>query len=100
MSSEQVSVPLERQHDKIAHLVNRSGFHSRWQNSSNWISSMTRWTGNGVSQESSGQVVLRHGPMAQVLWERRERKRDRDGRIRGSILVHTGHQIRQENYTR
>jgi hypothetical protein len=32
---------------------------------------MTRWTGD--SQESSSQVVLGHGPRAQVLWEGRER---------------------------
>ena len=34
---------------------------------------MTRWTVN--SKESSGQVVLRHGPRAQVLRER-DRKRE------------------------
>ena len=45
--------------------MNRSGFHSHRQNC------MTRWTGKGDSQQSSGEVVLRHG------------------RIRGSI-IHTG----------
>ena len=42
---------------------------------------MTRWTGD--SKESSGQVVLRHGPRAQV-----REKRKREG-IRGSILKFT-----------
>ena len=42
---------------------------------------MTRWTGD--SQESSGQVVLRHGLRAQVVREKereraRERERERD----------------------
>ena len=40
---------------------------------------MTRWTGD--SKESSGQVVLRHGPRAQVLRERerkKERKKERE----------------------
>jgi hypothetical protein len=40
---------------------------------------MTRWIRD--SKESSGQVVLRHGPRAQVLRERE--------RIRGSILKFT-----------
>ena len=44
---------------------------------------MTRWTGD--SKESSGQVVLRHGPRAQVL---RERKKER-GRELESILKFT-----------
>ena len=59
---------------------------------------MTRWTGD--SKESSGQVVLRHGPRAQVLREKRERKRERERekekekvrkreRIRGSVLKFT-----------
>ena len=47
---------------------------------------MTRSTGD--SKASSGQVVLRHGPRAQVLLEKRERKRERE-RIRGSILKFT-----------
>ena len=33
---------------------------------------MTRWTGD--SKESSNQVVLRHGPRAQVLRERERKK--------------------------
>ena len=40
---------------------------------------MTKWTGD--SKESSGQVVLRHGPRAQVLRERereKERKKERE----------------------
>ena len=45
---------------------------------------MTRWTGD--SKESSGQVVLVHGARAQVLQEKRARKRER---IRGSILKFT-----------
>ena len=36
---------------------------------------MTRWTGD--SKESSGQVVLRRGPRAQVL--RKERERELEG---------------------
>ena len=43
------------------------------QNSLNWSSSTARWTGD--SKESSCQVVLGHGPRAQVLRER-ERKRE------------------------
>ena len=43
---------------------------------------MTKWTGD--SKESSGQLVLRHGPRAQVLREGRERER-----IRGNILKFT-----------
>ena len=39
------------------------------------ISSTARWTGD--SKESSCQVVLRHGPKAQVLRER-EKKRERE----------------------
>ena len=63
---------------QVARPVNRSGFHSRRQNSWNWSSSMTR---TGDSKESSGQVVLRHGPRAQVL---------REGeRIRGILLKFT-----------
>ena len=61
--------------DKVPCPVNRSGFHSRRQNNSNWIRSPPRGTGD--SQESSGQVVLMHGPRAQVLWER-ERGRERE----------------------
>ena len=38
--------------DKVARPVNRSGFHSRRQNSWNWSSSTTRWTRD--SKESSG----------------------------------------------
>ena len=53
--------------------MNRSGFHSRRQNSLNWSSSTARWTGD--SKESSCQVALRHGPRAQVLREK-ERKRE------------------------
>ena len=53
--------------------MNRSVFHSRRQNSLNWSSSTARWTGD--SKESSGQVVLRHGPRAQVLQEK-ERELD------------------------
>ena len=45
---------------------------------------MTRWTGD--SKESSAQVVLRHGPRAQVFWEGSESGRER---IRGSILKFT-----------
>ena len=41
--------------DKVARLVNRSGFHSRRQNSYNWSSCTTRWTGD--SKEAPGQVV-------------------------------------------
>jgi hypothetical protein len=37
---------------------------------------MTSWTGD--SKESSGQVVPRHGPRAQVLREKRERKKERE----------------------
>jgi hypothetical protein len=62
---------------------------------------MTRWTGD--SKESSGQVVLRHGPRAEVLLLRerereRERKKERkkerekkreSERIRESILKFT-----------
>ena len=44
---------------------------------------MTRWTGD--SQESSGQVVLRYDPRAQVL---REGEKERE-RIRASILKFT-----------
>ena len=44
------------------------------QNSLNWSSSMARWTGD--SKESPCQVVLGHGPRAQVL---RERERKREG---------------------
>ena len=58
--------------DKVARPVNRSGFHNHRQNSWNWSSSMTRWTRD--SKESSGQVVLRHGPRAQVLRERERKK--------------------------
>ena len=58
--------------DKVARPVNKSVFHSHRQNSSNWSSSTTRWTGD--SKESSGQVVLRHGPRAQVLREKRKRE--------------------------
>ena len=37
---------------------------------------MARWTGD--SKESSSQVVLRHGPWAQVLREReKEREKER-----------------------
>jgi hypothetical protein len=43
---------------------------------------MTRWTGD--SQESSGQVVLRHGPRAQVLREGKERGRERE--LEGAYL--------------
>ena len=60
-------VKNSRSRDKVAHPVNKSGFQSRRQNSWNWSSSRTRWTVD--SQESSGQVVLRHGPRAQILWE-------------------------------
>ena len=60
---------------QVARPVNRSGFHSRRQNSWNWSSSTARWTGD--SKESSCQVVLRHGPRAQVL-RARERKRERE----------------------
>ena len=46
---------------------------------------MTMWTGD--SKESSGQVVLRHGPRAQVLREKRERKREkRDRELEGAYL--------------
>jgi hypothetical protein len=54
---------------KVGLPVNRSGFHSHRQNSRNEISSTTRWTGDRHSQESSRQLVLRHGPRAQVFWE-------------------------------
>jgi hypothetical protein len=57
--------------DNVARPVNRSVFHSHRQNSRNWISITTSWTGD--SQESLCQVVLRHGPRAQVLLEGRER---------------------------
>ena len=46
---------------------------------------MARWIGD--SKESSCQVVLRHGPRAQVLRER-EKERGKE-RIRGSILKFT-----------
>jgi hypothetical protein len=59
-------------------MVNRSGFHSRRQNSWNW-SSTTRCTGD--SKESSVQVVLRHDPRAQERGkEERERERGKDER--------------------
>ena len=60
--------------DKVARPVNMSGFHSRRQNSRKWMSSMTKWTGD--SQESSGEVVLRYEPRAQILREGREIKRE------------------------
>ena len=68
---------LELQQDKVASLVHV------------WISSTTRWTDDSL--ESSDQVVLRHGPRAQVLWEERERRRESggDGRISGSMLKFT-----------
>ena len=47
---------------QVAHPVNRAGFPSHRQNSLNWSSSTARWTGD--SKDSSGQVVLRHGPRA------------------------------------
>ena len=63
----------------VARPVIRSGFNSHRQNSRNWISSTTRWTGD--SQEFSGQVVLRHDPQAQVL-----RESERDGELEGAYL--------------
>ena len=66
---------------QVARPVNRSGIHSRRQNSWNW--STARW--NGDSKESSFQVVLRHGPRAQVL---RERERQKE-RIKESTLKFT-----------
>ena len=61
---------------QVARPVNRSVFHSRRQNRLNWSSKMARWTGD--SKESSCQVVLRHGPRAQILREReRERMKER-----------------------
>ena len=68
---------------QVACPVNRSGFHSRRQNSWNWSRSTARWTGD--SKESSCQVVLRQGPRAQVLREREGEKE----RIRESILKFT-----------
>ena len=48
---------------------------------------MARWTGD--SKESSCQVVLGHGPRAQVL-RKKDRKREREKeRIRESILKFT-----------
>jgi hypothetical protein len=47
---------------------------------------MTRWTGN--IQDSSSQVVLRHGPRAQFLRDEGERWRERE--IEGSYLIYTG----------
>jgi hypothetical protein len=58
--------------DKVARPVNRSGFYNCRQNSRNWISSTTTWTGDGESQVSSGPVVLRHGHRAQGERERLE----------------------------
>jgi hypothetical protein len=46
---------------------------------------MARWTGD--SKESSCQVVLRHGPRAQVLRERKGKKEKE--RIRESIFKFT-----------
>jgi hypothetical protein len=51
--------------------VNRSGFHSRRQNSWNWSSSVTRWG-------QPGHVVLRRGPRAKDFWEGRERENLRE----------------------
>ena len=45
---------------------------------------MTRWTGD--SKESSGKVILRHGPRAQVLREKRESERDRERELEGAYL--------------
>jgi hypothetical protein len=53
---------------------NRSGFHNCRQNSRNWVSSLSRWTRDGDSQELSGQVFMRHDPRAQVLREGGERE--------------------------
>ena len=51
------------------------------QNSWNWSSSTARWTGD--SKESSCQVVLGHGPRAQVLREKeREKERIRERTLR------------------
>ena len=44
---------------------------------------MARWTGD--SKESSCQVVLRHGPRAQVLRER-ERKKERKRELERAYL--------------
>ena len=79
------TLKLKQQHDKVALLVSRSGFHSYRQNSRNWISSTTRWTGD--SQESLGQVDPIHGPRNQVIPGGGER----DMRIRGSISKITQH---------
>lgn len=43
----------QHEHDKVAHPVNRTGFHSCSHNSRNWISIATRLTGDRHSQESS-----------------------------------------------
>ena len=48
---------------------------------------MARWTGD--SKESSCQVVLRHGPRAQVLRDRERKKERKKERIRESILKFT-----------
>ena len=44
---------------------------------------MTRWTGDG--KESSGQVVPRHGPRAQVLQEK-ESERERERKVEEAYL--------------
>jgi hypothetical protein len=67
--------------------VNRSGFQSHRQNCWNWSSSTARWTGD--NKESSCQVVLRHGPTAQVLQERERKKEREKERIRESTLKFT-----------
>ena len=44
---------------------------------------MSRWTGD--SKESSGKVVLRHGPRAQVFREK-ERKKERKRELERAYL--------------
>jgi hypothetical protein len=46
---------------------------------------MTRWTGD--SQESSGQVFLRHDPRPQVLREGREKGKER--KLEGAYLINS-----------
>ena len=44
----------------------------------------SRWTGD--SKDSSGQVVLRHGPTAQVLQDKREIEKERKRELEGADL--------------
>ena len=48
---------------------------------------MSRWTGD--SKESSGQVVLRHGPLGSGPPREEKEKQNKRGRIKGSILKFT-----------